>query len=82
MATMQEDDVAVACADCPACGEENLVARVASVSRIRFTSTVQHKITCRHCQKTFKFAEHKLLIRRKPREEVKTEYPAESHLWI
>lgn len=78
----QGDDILVAYADCPNCGEENLVARVASVSRVRFTSTALRKITCSHCQKGFKLPECRLLIRRKPRGEVESEHPVESHVWI
>jgi hypothetical protein len=77
-----EDEIAIACADCPNCGEENLVARVAEVTCVRFTSPAVRKVTCRDCRKSFKLPEHRLLIRRKLRGEVESEYPIETHLWM
>ena len=74
MVRTQANRIAVACADCPHCGSENVVARLSS-ARSGFNSTTEHEIPCKGCHKVFKLPENKLQIRRKPKDEVEAEYP-------
>jgi len=76
-----KDNVAVACADCPACEKENVVARVAS-ARSGFNTTAVREITCKQCRKPFSIAESQLAIRRYPREEIDAEYGLAALAWI
>jgi transcription elongation factor Elf1 len=69
----REDRIAVACADCPNCGKENVVAR-ASSARSEFTSKAERTIPCKQCRKVFKVLEDTLQIRRHPREVINAEY--------
>jgi transposase-like protein len=81
MIKTQEDRIPVACADCPRCGKENVVARVSS-ARSGFNSTGEREITCKQCHRLFKLPEYVLQIRRKPREEVDAEYSVASLTWM
>lgn len=69
----RNDDISVACADCPKCGKKNVVARVVS-ARSGFNSSAERGITSKKCGDFFKIEESKLIIRRHPREQVDTEY--------
>lgn len=75
------DNIPVACADCPKCGKENVVARVAS-ARSGFNSSTERQITCKQCHADFTVPEHALQIRRHPREEVEAEYGLTTLPWI
>lgn len=79
----RNDNISVACADCPAseCGKENVVARVAS-ARSGFNSSADREITCKRCAKVFKVPEDALLIRRYPREQIDLEYGLDSLAWM
>jgi transcription elongation factor Elf1 len=77
----REDRIAIACADCPHCGKENVVAR-ASSARGGFTSKAEHTITCKQCHKAFTLPEDALQIRRHPREILDAEYGLASLSWI
>jgi hypothetical protein len=81
VATTREDRIAVACADCPYCGKENVVARVAS-ARSGFTSKTEHTIPCKQCHKVFTSPEDALQIRRHPREIIDAEYCVAALPWI
>jgi len=77
----REDNISVACADCPKCGKENVVARVAS-ARSGLNGTAEREITCKQCHTLFKLPEHALLIRRHPREHMDAEYGVSALSWI
>lgn len=77
----RHDNISLACADCPDCGKENVVARVAS-ARSGFNSSTERQITCKQCHSLFKVAEYSLEIRRHPREEVDAEYGVDALSWI
>lgn len=64
---MGRHEIAVACADCPGCGEQNIVGRVASL-RTSLESRREHDVKCRKCGRCFKLAEFDLRIRAKARE--------------
>jgi ribosomal protein S27AE len=63
------NEVPVASADCPSCGEHNIVGRVAS-PRTSLESRKEHDVKCRKCGRQFKLAEHDLRVRMKKREDV------------
>ena len=63
------DTLPVACADCPNCGEEIVVGRVAS-ARTSLESRREHDLKCAKCGRQFKLAEHDLRTRVKKREDV------------
>jgi transposase-like protein len=67
------DWIAVACADCPHCSKENVLARMAS-ARGGFSATTEHNVTCRGCNKMFTVPEYRLEVRRRAREAVCAEY--------
>jgi transposase-like protein len=77
----REDRIPVACANCPHCGKDNVVARVSS-ARSGFNSTTERETTCKRCHKVFTIAEYNLQIRRKLREEVDAEYSVTALTWI
>jgi transposase-like protein len=77
----REDRIRVACVDCPRCGKENVVARVAS-ARSGFNSTVEHTITCKQCLSVFTLHEYELQISRHPREVMDAEYGVATLPWI
>jgi hypothetical protein len=77
----RNDNISLACADCPKCGKENVVARVAS-ARSGFNSTAEREVTCKQCRNVFKFTEWSLDIRRQPREHVDAEYGVAALPWI
>lgn len=77
----RNDNLPVACADCPKCGKENVVARVAS-ARSGFNSSSERTITCKQCEHVFKVAESQLSIRRQPREQIDLEYGVDALTWI
>jgi transcription elongation factor Elf1 len=76
-----KDNISVACADCPNCGKQNVVARIAS-ARSGFNGTAERKITCKQCHQSFSTPEHRLEIRRIPREEIDAEYGLATLAWI
>jgi DNA-directed RNA polymerase subunit RPC12/RpoP len=63
------NDVPVACADCPNCGEHIIVGRVASACT-SLESRREHDLKCAKCGRQFKVAEHDLRARAKKREDV------------
>ena len=67
--TTNADTVPVACADCPNCGEQIIVGRVAS-ARTSLESRREHDLKCAKCGRQFKLAEHDLRTRVKKREDV------------
>ena len=77
----RNDNIAVACADCPKCGKENVVARVAS-PRSGFNSPTERGVACKKCSDFFKVKESRLIIRRHPREQVDIEYGVDALPWI
>ena len=77
----RNDNIGVACADCPKCGKENVVARVAS-ARSGFNSPTERGVTCKKCRDFFKVAESMLIIRRHPREQLDVEYGVDALSWI
>jgi len=77
----RNDNIAVACADCPKCRKENVAARVGS-ARSGFNSSTEREIICKQCKNVFKVAESSLAIRRYPREQVDAEYTVDSLTWI
>jgi|GEM_PF-6216761 len=77
----RNDNISVACADCPKCGKENVVARVAS-ARSGFNSSAERGVTCKKCGHVFNVQESQLAIRRQPREQVDLEYAVGSLAWI
>jgi transposase-like protein len=72
MTNTVENDIPVACADCPSCGTENVVARV-SAARTGFNSRTEHDIKCKQCGRCFKLSEFDLQLRRKPKEALDAE---------
>jgi transcription elongation factor Elf1 len=77
----RNDNISVACADCPKCGKENVVARVAS-ARSGFNSAAERGITCKKCGDFFKTEEARLVVRRHTREQVDMEYGVDALPWI
>jgi hypothetical protein len=77
----RNDNIPVACVDCPKCGKENVVARVAS-ARSGFNSSSERGITCKRCDYIFAVPESKLTIRRQPREQLDEEYGVDALTWI
>ena len=77
----KEDNIAVACADCPSCGKENVVGRCAS-ARSGYNEGVELAIACKSCDGIFTLPKFRLEIRRKPREIVDAEYAASTLPWI
>lgn len=77
----RNDNIAVACADCPSCGKENVVARVAA-ARSGFNATTERDITCKKCGFIFECSESKLAIRRHSREQIDSEYGVAALMWI
>jgi hypothetical protein len=63
------NEMPVACADCPSCGEHNIVGRVAS-PRTSLESRKEHDVKCEKCGRQFKLAEHDLRVRMKKRKDV------------
>jgi transcription elongation factor Elf1 len=77
----KEDNIAVACADCPRCGKENVVGRC-SAARSGYNETAELTITCKGCGELFTVPKSRLEIRRKPREIVDAEYTVSTLPWI
>ncbi len=77
----REDNIAVACADCPRCGKENVIGRSAS-ARSGYNETEELMITCKSCEEIFTLPKSRLEIRRKPREIVDAEYTVSTLPWI
>jgi transcription elongation factor Elf1 len=77
----REDNISVACADCPNCGKEKVVARVAS-ARSGFNGSAEREITCKQCHTLFKTPENALAIRRHAREHIDAEYGLSALTWI
>ncbi len=77
----KEDNIAVACADCPHCGKENVVGR-SSAARRGYNETIELTITCKSCREIFTLPKSRLEIRRKPREIVDAEYAVSTLPWI
>jgi transposase-like protein len=79
--TETQDRFAVACADCPRCGKENVLGRVSS-ERTGFNSTCEQAITCKHCDLVFSLPEYDLQIRRQTREKLDREYSLAALVWV
>ncbi len=77
----KEDNIAVACTDCPRCGKENVVGRSAS-ARSGYNEATELTITCKGCHGMFTLPKFRLEIRRKPREIVDAEYAVSTLPWI
>jgi len=77
----KEDNIAVACADCPYCGKEIVVGRSAS-ARSGYNETIELTITCKNCDGIFSLSKSRLEIRRKRREIVDAEYAVSTLAWI
>jgi len=77
----RNDNIAVACVDCPKCGKEIVVARAAS-ARSGFNSPTERGVTCKKCGDFFKVSEQLLIIRRHPREQLDLEYGVDALSWI
>ncbi len=77
----RNDNISVACTDCPKCGKENVVARVSS-ARSGFNSSAERNITCKRCGLLFKAQESQLEIRRHPHEQIDLEYGVDALAWI
>ena len=81
MLITKTDDMAVACADCPYCGKENVVGRSNS-ERSGYNETSELTITCKSCDGIFTLPKFRLEIRRKSREIVDAEYAVSTLPWI
>lgn len=81
MSITRVDNIAVAAADCPNCGKENVVGRVAA-ARTGFNSTKDRQIACKMCGHAFKVTESQLQVRRHPREEMDAEYGVDCLVWM
>lgn len=73
--------IAVACADCPKCGKENVYKRVGSI-RQGMRSTISIPITCKKCGTLFRVTKDELQIRKKSKKELNTEYSVDSLEWM
>lgn len=76
-----EDSVAVACADCPECGAENVYGRV-DPARRGFNETTELTVSCKNCDEVFKIPKSELQIRYKPRGAVDAERGLGELRWI
>lgn len=81
MTRARENRIPVACADCPHCGKENILARVAS-ARSGFNATQEHRVRCKQCHRVFALPEYSVQIRRHPREIVDAEYGLAALPWF
>ena len=73
--------IAVACADCPKCGKENVYKRVGSI-RQGIRSTLSVPITCKKCGTVFRVTKDELQIRKKSKKELNMEYSIDSLEWM
>jgi DNA replication protein DnaC len=76
-----EVDLAVACADCPRCGKENVYKRVGAI-RKGVHSTLAAPITCKRCGEVFRVTKNELQIRTKARTELDAEYSVDALEWM
>jgi transposase-like protein len=76
-----EVDLAVACADCPKCGKENVYKRVGAI-RKGVHSTLAAPITCKRCGEVFRVTKNELQIRKKARRELDAEYSVDALEWM
>jgi hypothetical protein len=74
---MGSEEIAIACADCPGCGEQNVVGRVPSLGT-SLESRREHDVRCRKCGRCFKLAEFDLRVRAKKREAIEAVCSVES----
>jgi DNA replication protein DnaC len=79
--TLNVTAIAVACADCPNCGKENVYRRVGAF-RKGINSGLSLPITCKKCGEIFHIAKNKLQIRKKRRPELDAEYSVEALEWL
>jgi DNA replication protein DnaC len=73
--------IAVACADCPKCGKENVYRRVGNFRRA-MNSGLNLPITCKKCGEVFHVAKNRLQIRKKRANELEPEYSIERLEWM
>jgi DNA replication protein DnaC len=69
---LSEAEIAVACADCPKCGKENVYKRVGTI-RTMTRSALRVAITCKNCRDVFYVAKEQLQIRKKLKRELASE---------
>jgi len=79
--TLNASGIAVACADCPKCGKENVYRRVGAF-RKGINSSLSLPITCKKCAEVFHVPKNKLQIRKKRRPELEAEYSIEALEWM
>ena len=80
-AILNASAIAVACADCPKCGKENVYRRVGAF-RKGINSSLNLPITCKKCGEIFYLAKNKLQIRKKRSSELEAEYSLEALEWM
>jgi len=78
---LNASSIAVACADCPKCGKENVYRRVGAFRKVP-NSSLNLPITCKKCGDVFYLAKNKLQIRKKGRSELDAEYSVDALEWM
>lgn len=75
------DEIAVACANCPHCGKDNVYKRVGNI-RTNLRSTLRVAITCKGCGASLSVAKSDLQIRKKTRQALEAEYSIAALEWM
>lgn len=62
--------IAAACADCPHCDAENIIAPIHEITSVEEGVSIERELVCRRCSSILRLSPHTLRVRKRTLQEV------------